>query len=340
MRAVIFHGPRDIRLSEVPRPVPGPGEVLVRRGAALTCGTDFKAYRRGHKVLLGDYPSPFGHELAGTVEAAGPGAESFKPGMRVVVGNSAPCDGCFYCDRGQNFLCERLRLHNGAYADYDLVPANIVRHNLWPIPDSLSFEAAALSEPLACALHGVEAARVQSGETAVVVGAGVMARLLVSALRAKGARVIVVGRSRPPLDAALALGAEAVVGTTDGDPVAAVKALTASRGGDAVFEAVGLPDTWKSAVAMTRKGGRACLFGGCAQGTEVSLDAHRIHYEGLTLFGVFHHTPTYFKAALDLLASGSVSPKGLVEGSIALADVPRYFAENAERALPKTAVLA
>lgn len=340
MRAVIFHGPRDIRLSEVPRPVPGPGEVLVRRGAALTCGTDFKAYRRGHKVLLGDYPSPFGHELAGTVEAAGPGAERFTPGLRVVVGNSAPCAGCFYCDRGQNFLCERLRLHNGAYADYDLVPAAIVKHNLWPLPGSLSFEAAALSEPLACALHGVSAVRVEPGETAVVVGAGVMARLLVSALRAKGARVIVVGRSRPPLDAALALGAEAVVGASDGDPVAAVKALTAGRGGDAVFEAVGLPDTWKSAVAMTRKGGRACLFGGCAQGTEVSLDAHRIHYEGLTLSGVFHHTPTYFKAALDLLASGAVSPKGLIEGSIALADIPRYFAENAERALPKTAVLA
>lgn len=257
-----------------------------------------------------------------------------------MVGNSAPCAGCFYCDRGQNFLCERLRLHNGAYADFDLVPANIVRHNLWPIPDALPFEAAALSEPLACALHGVEAARVAAGETAVVVGAGVMARLLVAALKARGARVVVVGRSRPPLDAALALGAEAVVGSADGDPVKAVKALTAGRGGDAVFEAVGLPDTWKSAVDMTRKGGRACLFGGCAQGTEVSLDAHRIHYEGLTLFGVFHHTPAYFKAALDLLSSGAVKPAGLVEGSIPLADVPRYFAENAERALPKTAVLA
>ncbi|TBR20764.1 dehydrogenase [bacterium] len=340
MRAVIFHGPRDIRLSEVPRPVPGPGEVLVRRGAALTCGTDFKAFRRGHKVLLGEYPSGFGHELAGVIEEAGPGVGRFKPGTRVVVGNSAPCDGCFYCDRGQNFLCERLKLHNGAYADFDLVPANIVRHNLWPIPDSLSFEAAALSEPLACALHGVEAVRVAKGETAVVVGAGVMARLLVAALKARGARVVVVGRSRPPLDAALALGAEAVVGSEDGDPVKAVKALSSGRGGDAVFEAVGLPETWKSAVAMTRKGGRACLFGGCAQGTEVSLDAHRIHYEGLTLSGVFHHTPAYFKAALDLLASGAVSPKGLVEGAIPLADVPRYFAENAERALPKTAVLA
>ncbi|MDE2290959.1 MAG: alcohol dehydrogenase catalytic domain-containing protein, partial [Elusimicrobia bacterium] len=170
MRAVIYHGPRDVRLETLPRPRPGPGEVLVRLGAALTCGTDFKAYRRGHRVLLGDPPSPFGHELAGVVEEAGAGVTAFAPGDRVVVGNSAPCEGCFYCDRGQNFLCERLKLHNGAYADYDLVPAPIVRANLHRLPAGLSFETAALAEPLACARHAVGAARVEAGETAAVVG--------------------------------------------------------------------------------------------------------------------------------------------------------------------------
>ncbi|MBI3300323.1 MAG: zinc-binding dehydrogenase [Elusimicrobia bacterium] len=339
MRAVVFHGPRDIRLEEKPVPLPGPGEVVVRIGTALTCGTDFKAYRRGHRVLLGDPPSPFGHEMAGTVTAAGPGAEAWKPGTRVVVGNSAPCDGCYYCDRGQNFLCDRLKLHNGAYAEYNLVPANIVRHNLHVLPDSVPFEAAALSEPLACALHAAEEARVQRGETAVVIGAGIMGRLLLGVLKARGAKVIMVGRGRAGLDAAEALGADAVFGSSDGDPVKGVQALTDGRGGDAVFEAVGLPVTWASALAMTRKGGRACLFGGCAAGTEVSIDAHRVHYEALTLFGVFHHTPAYFKAALGLLSSGLIASRGMVEGSIPLSDVPRYFAENADRSLPKTAVV-
>ncbi len=339
MRAVIFHGPKDVRLEEVVLPRPGRGEVVVKIGAALTCGTDFKAYRRGHRVLLGDAPSPFGHEMAGTVAAVGPGAERFTPGDRVVVGNSAPCDACFFCKRGQSQLCDNLKLHNGAYAEYNLVPAHIVRRNLHALPPGLAFETAALAEPLACALHGVDATRVVGGETAVVVGAGIMARLLVAALRARGARVLVVGRSRPPLDEVLGLGAEAVVGQGDGDPVAAVRALTDGRGADAVFEAVGLPETWEAAMSMTRKGGRACLFGGCAAGTKVPLDAHRVHYEELTLLGVFHHTPRYFTAALHLLATGKVLPAGMVDGSIALAELPRFFAENHDRSIPKKAVL-
>ena len=174
MRAVIYHGPRDIRLEDLPMPAPGPGEVVVKLGAALTCGTDFKAYRQGHRVLLGTYPSAFGHELSGTISALGKGVTTAKEGDRVVVANSAPMDDCFWCTNGQNHLCRKLKLHNGAYADFDLVPAAIARHNLWPIPDALAFEAAALSEPLACALHGVEAARVQAVENAVVVGAGVI----------------------------------------------------------------------------------------------------------------------------------------------------------------------
>ena len=257
MRAVLFHGPKDIRLMDVTVPRPAAGEVLLRVGAALTCGTDFKAYRQGHRVLLGDLPAPFGHELAGTVIAAGPGAERFRPGMRVVAANSAPCDRCPFCIRGQSQLCENLKLHNGAYAEYNLVPAHIVRRNLHALPPNLDFMTAALAEPLACALHGVDATRVEAGETAVVVGAGIMARLLIAALRSRGARVLVVGRSRPPLDEVLGLGAEAVVGQGDGDPVAAVRALTEGRGADAVFDAVGLPETWETAMRMTRKGGRA-----------------------------------------------------------------------------------
>ncbi|MBI2363331.1 MAG: zinc-binding dehydrogenase, partial [Elusimicrobia bacterium] len=136
----------------------------------------------------------------------------------------------------------------------------------------------------------------------------------------------------------LAAGADAVVGASDGDPVAAVRTFASGRWADAVFEAVGLPVTWEAAVAMARPGGRVCLFGGCAAGTKVPLDAHRVHYEGLTLLGVFHHTPAFFKTALELLSQGKVRPDGLVEGTIALAEVPRYFAENRDRALPKTVV--
>lgn len=338
MKAVIFHAPRRIRLEDAPLREPGRGELRVKMGAALTCGTDFKAYRRGHPVLLGPLPSPFGHELAGTVDAAGDGVAGFKKGDRVVVANSAPCDGCYFCARGQNQLCDRLKLHNGAYAEYDLVPANIVKHNVWKLPAALAFETAALSEPLACAVHGVEATGCSAGETVAVLGAGPMALLLVQALKAKGCRVLVAGRSPENLDKARQAGADETFSSLDGDIVTAVRRATEKRGADAVIEAVGLGLTWQQALAMARKGGRVCLYGGCAPGTEVPIDAHRVHYEQLTLLGVFHHTPKYFKQALDLLAAGKIETSLLVQGRIKLDEVPAFFEANAEKSIPKTVV--
>ncbi len=338
MRAVVYHAPRDIRLEELPAREPAEGEIVVKVGAALTCCTDFKAYRQGHKVLLGPLPSRFGHELAGTIVSVGKGVRRFKEGDRVVAANSAPCDGCFYCDRGQNQLCERLKLHNGAYAEYDVIPSNIVARNCWKLPDGLAFEAAALSEPLSCAVHGAAALDVKPGETAVVVGAGVMSLLLIQCLKARGARVLVCGRDKENLETARKAGADLVFSALDADPVAEVKAATSGRGADCAFEAVGKVETWQQAITMTRAGGRVCLFGGCAFGTVVPIDAHRVHYSQLSLFGVFHHTPVFFKQALDLLAAGKIKTELLVKGRIALAEVPRYFQENADRSVPKVAV--
>lgn len=339
MRAVMFYAPREIRLVDVPVPKPGKGEVLVKIGAALTCGTDFKAYRQGHPVLLGKLPSPFGHELAGTITAIGPGVKDFRPGDRVVAANSAPCDDCFYCKRGQNQLCDDLRLHNGAYAEYNLVPARIVKHNLYKLEDGLDFSEAALSEPLACAIHAVDQVGAHLDETAVIIGAGTMSLLLIQALSSRGARVVVVGRNKKNLRTAFKAGAHAVVSAEDGNPVAAVQALTAGRGADCVFEAVGKPETWQQAVAMVRKGGRVCLFGGCASGTEVPVDAHRVHYGQISLFGVFHHTPKYFAQALNLLNAGRVPTDLLIESSIPLEDVPLFFDRMHAQSNPKVAVI-
>jgi len=168
MRQVIYYGPREIKLEERPLPVPGAGEVVVKLGAALTCGTDFKAYRQGHPVLLGAYPSPFGHELAGTVSAVGAGVKNVKEGDRVVVANSAPMDDCFWCTHGQNHLCPNLKLHNGAYAEYDLVPAHIVKHNLHPLKNSVPFEVGALAEPFSTTIHAAEIMAVTAGDSAAV----------------------------------------------------------------------------------------------------------------------------------------------------------------------------
>src|SRR5918996_3354319 len=136
MRVARWYAPERIQLDEVAVPQPGPGEVLVRIGAALTCGTDFKTFKRGHPRLIKEVPGPFGHEMAGTVAVLGAGVENFQIGDRVVVGNSAPCGRCFYCQRRSFALCEDLQFLNGAYADYLLVPRRIAELNLHKIPPS------------------------------------------------------------------------------------------------------------------------------------------------------------------------------------------------------------
>ena len=340
MRAVIYYGPRDIRLEDVPMPVPAAGEVVVKLGAALTCGTDFKAYRQGHRVLLGDYPSPFGHELAGTVAARGSGVTTAKEGDRVVVANSAPMDDCFWCKNGQNHLCRKLKLHNGAYAEYNLVPAHIVRQNLHPLKTSVPFEIGALAEPFSCAIHAAEVHAVRKDETALVIGAGPMCLFLVHALRARGLSVGVVGRSKDALKAAHSAGATETFSVLDGPVEGKVLVWADGRGPDHVFEAVGTPETYLQAVALVRDGGKVCLFGGCAHGAMVPLDVHRLHYKQITLHGVFHHTPPHFKEAVRLLSEGTVKTELLVKGTVKLADIPAFFAANADKSIPKSAVTA
>jgi L-iditol 2-dehydrogenase len=338
MRAVIFHGPRDVRLEERPVPVPDRGEVVVKTGAALTCGTDFKAYRQGHRVLLGDYPSPFGHELAGVVSAAGKDVTNVKEGDRVVVANSAPMDDCFWCAHGQNHLCPKLKLHNGAYADYDKVPAHIVRHNLHPLPDNVPFHIGALAEPFSTTIHAADVMGVREGDLCLVIGAGPMSHMLIHALKARGARAAVLGRAKAHLETSRAAGAEAAFSAEDGEVAERVRAWADGRGPDHVFEAVGKPETHLLALELVRHGGKVCAFGGCAQGTTIPIDLHRVHYKQLTLQGVFHHTPPHFKEAVRLLSAGKVKTELIIRGEVALADVPKFFKDNAETSIPKAAV--
>src|SRR5215469_9944844 len=172
MLAAMFYAPLDVRLEERPCPQPGPGEVLLQVAAATTCGTDLKTFRRGHPVLFQRTPAGFGHEVAGIVAATGAGVTRCTEGDAVVVANSAPCLNCFYCQRGRFSLCEDLLLLNGAYAEYLLVPARIVQQNLYRLPPATSFIAAALSEPLACALHGIAESDLHAGDTVAILGAG------------------------------------------------------------------------------------------------------------------------------------------------------------------------
>lgn len=319
----MFYEPGDVRMEDVAAPEAGPGEVLVRIGAALTCGTDVKTYRRGHPTLIKETPSPFGHEFGGTVEVVGEGVEGWSPGMRVVAANSAPCNRCYYCKVGDQSMCENLSFLNGAFAEYIVVPSGIVEQNLYEIPEGVEFGRAALLEPLACAVHGIVRTPVEVGDTVAVIGAGQIGLMFVRLATERGARVICVDRSAERLAAAGRLGAEETVEAAEGvDTIAAVREWTPeARGADVVIEAVGLPQLWEQALLMVRKGGEVTLFGGAPSGTSIQVDTVLLHYSQLTARGVFHHTPYTVQVAFDLLRSGRVDPEPFISGVRPLEDV-------------------
>jgi L-iditol 2-dehydrogenase len=340
MRAALFYGPKDVRLETVDAPRAGTGEVVVKVEVALTCGTDLKTFQRGHPVLLKRFPSPFGHEFAGVVTEVGAEVEGFHPGMRVVAANSAPCHQCFYCRAGETNLCENLDLLNGAYAEQIRIPAAIVRDNLLTIPDSLSFRAAAFCEPLACVLHGLDAVQLRPGEHVAILGAGSIGLLLVQICKRAGARVILVSRSAGKLELARELGADAVI---DLDTVrsneGAIRELTShGQGVEVAVEAVGRPELWELAVALTRKGGSAILFGGCESGTTMTLETRALHYGERKVVGVFHHTPKAIRRALGLIASRQLQLDPLITDDLPLSDLGSAFTRMASHGALKMAI--
>ena len=327
MQAAVLYGKEDLRLEQVTMPTAGPGEIVVRVGAALTCGTDLKVYRRGYHALMLTPPIPFGHELAGTVVEAGAGVKKFKVGDRVAPMNSAPCDACFFCLHHQQNLCEDLLFNNGAYAEFLRVPARIVEKNTLSVPKRVPLDHAALTEPLACVVRGLEESGAHSGDCMVVIGAGPIGLMFMHAAELAGVDVIAVVKREDQVAAAELFGARQVVRIDEeADVVESVRRLTADgRGADIVIEAVATPMTWEWAVGMVRKGGVVNFFGGPPSGTVVALDTNRLHYGDITLKASFHHTPATCRTAFKLIASGRFRAAEYITGQAHLEEVPEVF---------------
>jgi L-iditol 2-dehydrogenase len=330
MRAAVLYGQEDVRLESVPMPAVGRGEVLMRVEAALTCGTDAKVFRRGYHARMIRPPAVFGHEAAGVIVAVGDGVKDFAPGMSVVPANSAPCGSCEYCRLDRPALCEDLLFWNGAYAEYALLPARIVEKNLLRLPEGLSHHKAALVEPLACAVRGVEDCHVESGQSVAILGAGPLGLMLLQVAHRRGAHVVVAGRSPERLGLARRLGAADVVSSQAGDLVTQLREKSpAGRGFPVVVEAVGKPETSRMALACARKGGVVNLFGGCAAGSELIVDLQHFHYDELALVATFHHTPGSIREALGLIVEGAIDADDYIAGEAALDQLPGVLAEIA-----------
>jgi L-iditol 2-dehydrogenase len=326
MKAAMLYGVKDLRIEEVEKPKVEAGEVLVKVKAATTCGTDLKIFQRGYVEKVIKLPTIFGHEWAGEVVEVGEGLEWPERGMRVRAGNSAPCLHCTMCQKGKYNLCENMIWLWGAYAEYIKVPARMVLVNMQEIPQHVSFEEAAVTEPLACVLHGVEEARVKLGDSVAIIGAGPIGLLHLLTVKKMGAeKAIVIDLVEERLNFAEKLGADATVNAGKMDAVEAIRKLTGGYGADVVIEAIGLPATWEQALKLVRKGGTVLEFGGCPPGTEIKVNAEMLHYGEVTVMGAFHTTPLLFRKALSLIASRTIDVRPLITRKMRLEDIKEAF---------------
>ena len=342
MTAAVLYGKEDVKIEKVPIPVVGAGEVLVKVEVALTDGTDLKVFQRGYHARMIVPPALFGHELAGVIAEVGPGVKRFRKGMRVVALNSAPCGSCFYCSRRQENLCEDLLFNTGAYAEYIRIPGRIVERNMLEIPDGVSFEAAAMTEPLACVLRGLQETGAGVGDTVAVIGGGPIGLAFVQVAVLSGCNVIAVVKHDEQVQAAKDFGAHEIVQITKTkDAIDATKAVTPGvRGADVVIEAIGRPQGWEWAVDMVRRGGVVNFFGGPPAGTKVSLDTNRLHYSEITLKSSFHHTPDTARKAFRLITEKKIRPADYITGEEPLSRLQHVLRQMMNRGSAiKTAII-
>jgi L-iditol 2-dehydrogenase len=326
MKAAMLHGIKDLRVEDVENPKTDAGEVLVKVKAATTCGTDLKIFQRGYVEKVIKLPTIFGHEWAGEVAEVSEGLDWPKKGMRVRAGNSAPCLRCPMCQRGKYNLCEDMIWLWGAYAEYIKVPSRMVLVNMQEIPEHVSYEEAAITEPLACVLHGDEKAGVKLGDTVAIIGAGPIGLLHLLTVKKLGVeKTVMIDLVDERLAFAQKLGADETINGGKENVVKRVRQLTNGYGADVVIEAIGLPSTWEQALKLVRKGGTVLEFGGCPPGTEIKVNAEMLHYGQQTVMGVFHATPLHFRKALNLIASRTIDVRPLVTRRMKLDDIREAF---------------
>ena len=319
MLAAVLHGPEVLRMEEVAVPEIGAGEVLLRSRATAICGTDMRIYRSGHTKLPAGTRRILGHELAGEVARVGDGVSEVGEGMRVAVAPNFGCGACRMCRRADFHLCREYGAVgltvDGGFAEYVRIPEAAVKQGcLLEIPPSLSFEEAALNEPLACVYNGIMRCPVEVGDVAVIVGAGPIGIMLLQMVRLAGAATtIVANRSADRLQLAKELGADVTVWTAREDLADVVKQLTEGRGADVVFTACPAPEVQEQAVTLLAEHGRVNFFGGLPAGQErIGLNSNTVHYRELTVTGSHGCASYHCQRALEVQSSRRVDLKPLI----------------------------
>jgi threonine dehydrogenase-like Zn-dependent dehydrogenase len=333
MNAAVLHGPRDLRVHASPDPVPGDDHVLVRVAAAGLCGTDYSIWSGDRRVA---YPRIMGHEFLGEVAAVGPGVTRVAPGARVVVEPNHSCERCPLCLEGNRNLClSRTAVGidtDGGFADLARVPARCC----WPVPAGLATDDALLAEPLAVVVRAANRGGVRQGESAAVLGAGTLGLLALQALRARGARVLVVSRTARRFELARTLGAEATHVAAEGSLETAARGFSGREGVDLVIETAGTPDAAGHALSLVRPGGRVVLTG--LPHAPAPLNIFGVVRREVTILGSMIYQDE-FPQALRLLAEGRVRGAALITHRFGLEAIAQAFVAHRDPTSIKVAVL-
>lgn len=333
MKAARLHGPRDLRIERSSIPSAAPHEVLVRVGVAGLCGTD-------HRIWTGDrpvaYPRVMGHEFVGRVEAVGEGVTRVGVGDRVAVEPNYSCGTCPLCREGNRNLClSRTAIGidvDGCLAELVRVPARCC----WPAPAQAADEDLMLTEPLAVVVRAVARSGARAGETAAVVGGGTLGLLALQVLRARGARVLCIGRSGRRFELARQLGAEAVHATSQGPLRPVAERFSGREGVDCVVETAGTPEAVNHALDLVRPGGRIVLTGLPHEATPVTFFS--VVRREVTISGSMIYQDE-FAEAMRLVAAGQVRTAPLITHRFPLDEIARAFAVHEEPTAIKVAVV-
>ncbi len=328
MRAVRLHGiPNQVQVDEIPRPEISQEGVLVRLQAATICANDWKeAFQGRHSMEL---PAILGHELGGVVEKVGSNVSRYQPGDRVCIrfAGAIYCGHCFFCLRGHHNYCENWHFFKDPAGWVELMVFNErIEERLLPISNRVSFTAAALVEPLACSLWGIEKAAIPTGEDLVILGAGPMGLLCTMLADLSGAaRIIVIDTVPYRLEKARQLGATEVINFQKTDPVEAVRDLTGGRGAASVLECSGNLDAAVQSLQLARRLGTVVLFSGLPKPALREFDLNYIHYSGINLTGVSGSTIRHAGKIINYIESGRLNPDRII--------THRFTFDQAEEAL-------
>jgi L-iditol 2-dehydrogenase len=313
--------PGKFEVQEDSLPEPGPDEVRIRVRAAGICGTDLEVYR-GH-VPAGwvvEFPFQMGHELSGVVDAVGDNVPNAKVGDRVVPDGRVPCGYCSFCRKGQVNACENAGYNAGGFREYSVYNYKAVV----PVPDNVSFEEAAMAEPISCTMYGNEKLDVGIGDFAVVIGEGAIGQLHAQLLKSRGARVAMVGLIEDRLKVGKKLGVDHVIDANKADPVAEINELTGGYGADVVVVAAGVEAVLRQALEMAGRYGQVLYF--AANMKEMnSMPMDLIHYKELKVIGSYDSTTSHFEKALRALSVGKVDAKSLISHMFSLDETEKAF---------------